>query len=70
MRPGAQRKEGEQPAGRWLERKLLAITFFGHCAQQPTRSTASPLYLRPGCSCSMAAARLDWNPSWQIRMRC
>jgi hypothetical protein len=35
VRPRAQRKESEQPADRWWDRKLLAVTFRGHCAQQP-----------------------------------
>ena len=47
VRSRAQRKEGEQPAGRRGERKLLAVTFRGHSPQQPHLQHGLTLYLHP-----------------------
>ena len=47
VRPKAQGQESEQPADRWGERKLLAVTFRGHFPQQPHSQHGLTLYLRP-----------------------
>ena len=47
VRPRAQGKEGEQPADRRWQRKLLAVTFRGHSPQQPHLQHGLTLHLRP-----------------------
>jgi hypothetical protein len=43
----AQRKDREQPAGRWWQRHLLAVTFRRHSPQQSHLQHCLTLYLRP-----------------------